>query len=506
MMSVRCLLTAVGLLLIPPVWSTVHARDSVIPDIGTRRELFVDRYLIDTLSHARLQLSQPRQEEIVLRFDRPWEGPFSGYTTVIRDGNGFRLYYRGIAQSGNDGNENERTCLAESEDGIHWTKPSLGLFEYDGSRSNNIVLANAAPVTHNFCPMLDTRPGVPSAERYKAIGGTGEHLFAWISADGIRWKRLQDAPVLTKDHIPFPHRFRFDSQNLAFWSQSEQCYVCYFRVGDRFRRIARSTSPDFRSWTPAVLMRQIHDDGIHGPQPVPDEHLYTNQTSPYFRAPHLYIATPARFFPGRQVVSDEQARALNVDPKYYRDTSDSVFLTSRGGDVYDRTFLEGFLKPGIGLSNWVSRANYPALNMVQTGPTELSFYVNHDYAQPTAHLKRYTLRLDGFASVHAGAVPGELITRPFVFSGSALHLNFATSAGGGIRVEIQDQGGNPLPGFALDDCQEIIGNEIDRVVMWKTGSDLSSVAGQPIRLRFVLSDADLYALQFADPRHEPTTP
>src|SRR5688500_8071923 len=172
-------------------------------------------------------------------------------------------------------------------------------------------------------------------------------------------------------------------------------------------------------------------------------------------------------------------------------------MSSRGGDRYDRTFLGALIRPGIGIENWVSRTNYPALNVVQTGPTEMSLYVNQNYGQPTAHLRRYSLRLDGFASVRADYDGGEMLTRPLDFRGSKLLLNFATSAAGGIRVELQDERGTPLPGFALDDCQEVIGNEIERAVSWK-GGDLRDLAGKPVRLRFVMKDADLYALRAAD--------
>ena len=467
--------------------------------VGSRRELFVDRALIERTEGLRLQLHEPRDEGIVLRFDQPHEGPFAGYATVMRDGDKYRLYYRGISQAGLDGSEHERTCYAESSDGIHWTRPQLGLFEFQGSKRNNLVLANAAPVTHNFCPMLDTRPGVPAAERYKAAGGTGDKLFGYVSADGIHWQRIREEPLISSKDVPIPHTHLFDSQNLAFWSELEGTYVCYFRVWDGMRRIARTTSTDFRSWTPAVLMRQLHDDGIHGRRPAPEEHIYTNQTSPYFRAPHIYVAIAARFFEGRQVLSDEQARAIGVDPAYFKDTSDAILMTSRGGDVYDRTFLEGFVKPGIGARNWVSRTNYPALNIVQTGPYEMSLYVNQDYAQPTAHLRRYSLRLDGFASARAGAATGELITRPIVFAGSHLSLNFATSAGGSVRCEIQDADGIPIPQFSLDDCREQIGNEIERTIAWRNGSSLASLAGKAIRLRFVLRDADLFAFRFSTP-------
>jgi hypothetical protein len=107
------------------------------------------------------------------------------------------------------------------------------------------------------------------------------------------------------------------------------------------------------------------------------------------------------------------------------------------------------------------------------------------------------MRLDGFASLRADYHGGEMLTKPLVFAGRALSLNFATSAAGGVKVELQDASGQPLPGFALADCQEQIGNELDRVVNWKSGSNLSAVAGKPVRLRFALKDADVFAFQFA---------
>ena len=169
----------------------VAADDTQPLDIGTRRELFADQYLIDTLRDVRLVLHTPRDEGIVVRFDQPWEGPFCGYCTVIQDGPTYRLYYRGLPAAGRDGSAAEVCCYAESADGLHWTKPDLGLFELAGTTHNNVVLANAAPVTHNFCPLLDTRPGVPAEQRFKALGGTMESgLVAHVSPDGIHWQRL----------------------------------------------------------------------------------------------------------------------------------------------------------------------------------------------------------------------------------------------------------------------------------------------------------------------------
>ena len=382
----------------------------------------------------------PRDEGSVFTFDRPWEGLFCGYSTVIRDGDRFLLYYRGLPVAGKDGTDREVTCVATSEDGVAWTRPTIGRFEVDGTRENNVVLANAAPVTHNLSPFLDTRPGVPADERFKALGGS-EHsgLVAHVSADGLEWRRLRDEPVLTDG--------MFDSQNVAFWSEAEGCYVCYFRTwtGDGysgFRTVSRATSPDFVEWSETVPMR--FGDG-------PMEHLYTNQTHPYFRNPGIAVAIAARFMPGRQVVGTDEAKALGVDPGYFRDCSDAILMTTRGGDLYDRTFREGFLRPGLGLENWVSRSNFPALGIVQTGPTEMSVYMNADYAQPTSHLRRFSMRLDGFASMHAGATGGTWTTKPVVFAGDRLELNLATSAAGEILVELRDADGKAIEGFTFDE-------------------------------------------------------
>ena len=157
------------------------------------------------------------------------------------------------------------------------------------------------------------------------------------------------------------------------------------------------------------------------------------------------------------------------------------------------------MRPGTGYSNWASRTNYPALGVVQTGPHEMLLYVQRDYGQKTAYLERMTLRLDGFASVHAPYEGGRMLTKPLVFSGSRVENNYATSAAGGIRMAIQGASGEPIPGFTLDECVENIGDEIKRVVRWRGGSDLSKLAGRPIRLELAMKDADLFSIRFGAP-------
>ena len=476
-------------------------------DIGSRLELFVDNTLIESLDGTRLILHHPRPTEVALKFDRPWEGAFCAYVTVLHDGDTYRMYYRGKPSARPDGSLDEVTCYAESRDGIHWEKPDLGLVEVAGSRKNNVVLGpEYAPVPHNFIAFVDTRPGIPASERYKGLGGLfpiseeqrfSNGLMGFTSADGIRWRQIKKEPLIDASLQTFTDT----TPSPTFWSAHEGQYVCYVRTWKRdpsrpiprkgwignVRWIGRTTSKDFLTWTPVQMMDPGDD---------PMEHIYTNQTSPYFRAPHIYLAVAARLMRGRQVVTEKQAKELRVNPSYFEDCADAVLMSSRGGKRYQRTFLEAFMRPGIGLQNWTSRTNYPSLNLVPTGDHEISLYVQHEYGQPGHSLWRYTLRTDGFVSVRAPYRGGEFLTRLLRFSGRNLGLNFATSAPGGIRVEIQDPDGRPIDGYTLADCDEVIGNEIERAVTWKRKRDVGSLAGKPVRLRFVMKDADLYSLRF----------
>ncbi|MBI3943781.1 MAG: hypothetical protein HY326_12265, partial [Chloroflexi bacterium] len=106
------------------------------------------------------------------------------------------------------------------------------------------------------------------------------------------------------------------------------------------------------------------------------------------------------------------------------------------------------------------------------------------------------VRPDGFASVNAPLAGGEFTTPPLTFQGAQLAINFATSVLGTVGVEIQDEAGHPLPGHSLSDCEEIYGDALEQVVTWQGKADLPVRAGQPVRLRFALRDADLYAFQF----------
>ena len=472
-------------------------------NIGSRRELFVDHFLIDRLDQTSLRLHEPVSGGVAIKLDRPWEGPANFGVSVFAHRGRYLLYYR--AMTVNRGDDRGVLCVAVSDDGITWTKPALGLVASADCRETNIIATDdgKAVFQYNGGPWLDTRPGVPEDERIKAqviqpVSGEEQtaindpvgpkRVVFYGSADGFTFHKLVPQPDLVS-HL----HGCFDGGNTMFWSATEQQYVFYYRIFDQGRSIARTTSPDLRHWTESVPM--TYGD-------TPREQFYINNTQPYFRAPHLYVAPAARFMEGRRAITAEQAAAIGlatIEPQhhYFNDCSDAVLLTSRAGSTwFDRTFMETFIRPGLGASNWVSRTNYPATGILPCGVDRMMLFVSRHYMQNSWHIERLLLRTDGFASVTAPWRGGEMLTKPFLFSGKELEINYRTSAPGFVRVEIQDAGGQPIPGYTLDDCPEIIGDEIARRVAWKQGPDVSRLGGQPVRLRFVMKDADLFALQF----------
>lgn len=242
-------------------------------------------------------------------------------------------------------------------------------------------------------------------------------------------------------------------------------------------------SEDFLDWT--------KPEWVDYPDEI--EHLYTNQIAPYGRAPHILLGFPKRFMPSRKAV--EEIKKAGV--------SDIVLMTSRDGRRF-RRWREAFLRPGLQRERWVHRNNMVAWGLVATKPStpgaidELSLYSMEGSGHgDLCRMRRFTVRLDGFVSIQAPLAGGELLTKLLAFDGRRMVINFSTSAAGSIRVEIQDAQGQPIPGYTLADCPEIYGDRIEQVLAWKEDQDVGQLAGKPVRLRFVLKDADLYAVQFA---------
>ncbi len=469
------------LLLLPLMTALSHAADVPgVIDIGSRWELFVDEFLVAKRGSLELKLHEPVKQEVALVMDKPWEGPTSTYVSVVQDGGTIRLYYRGSA-GGSDHSDDQVTCVAESKDGIHFTRPSLGLIEVAGSKDNNIIWRGVE--SHNFAVTLDANPAAKPDERFKTLAGLKEPgknwqegktpggLFAFGSADGLHWRKLRPDPVMTKG--------AFDSQNLAFWDAQRGSYVCYSRIFTTVRAIQSSTSPDFLNWSEGTPNK--YEAGIR------PEHFYTSATIPCPTAPHLLLAFPKRFMSSRKKIPEHKPAGV----------SDAIFMSSRDGVFWDRPFLEAWVRPGPDPKNWTDRNCMTAWGIVETSPVEWSLYVSEHYRSDDNRLRRVTVRKQGFASMHADAKGGEFTTKPLRFSGDKLLLNYATSAAGCVQIEVQDQEGKAIPGFALADMPELFGDELAAAATWKSGSDLQSLAGKTVRLRVLMRDADLYALRFS---------
>ncbi len=492
-------------------------------DIGSRRELFVDDFLIDHLSGgAGLRLHHPEIREIVLVLDAPWEGSgSSGYHSVFRDGDLYRMYYKGWQIEFDTKQKKIRPavstmCYAESTDGIHWKKPSLGLIEYKGSKANNIVLMDGVIEGRKIVAGLtgiikDENPAASPNARFKAFTVTTQPqpkgMLPLQSADGLHWVPMTDKPVITNG--------AFDNQNLAFWSPSERRYRAYWRWfahGDNntatsnpigLRAIRTATSADFIHWENEADVTYVDS---------PEEALYTTPIVPYARAPHILIGFPMRYIerdvPTSQAeLPEPEHRALrkSINPRYGTAITEALFMASRDGVRFKR-WNEAFLRPGIerpGTWNYGQQAlSWPPVetkSALEGAPNELSFYAPESYwTGNSSEVRRYTLRLDGFVSVQAPMNGGELLTKPVRFTGRELSLNFSSSAAGDVRVEIQDLEGRPMPGYSLEECPPIFGDTIDRTVVWRGGKDVGRLAGKPVRLRFVLRDADVFSFKFQE--------
>ncbi|MEO2031783.1 MAG: hypothetical protein ABGZ35_06835 [Planctomycetaceae bacterium] len=431
-----------------------HAAEPV--DIADRLELFVDDYLIADLSgDVSRQLVLPQAEEVVFVTDEPWEGNTSGYYSVFRDGGTYRMIYRGWQHDEQmKATHKEVTCYAESSDGIHWTKPNLGLFEWNGSKDNNIVWLG--PGSHNFTAFLDTNPAAPAESRYKAFGGGRGGLLPFESPDCIHWKQIQEEPVITNG--------AFDSQNLAFWDAHRHEYRAYWRYfGDGVRSIRTSSSPDFMVWQ--------NEADLSYSEGTPREHLYTNAIQKYFRAPHVFIGFPTRFEPKSQ----------QVEP---------ILMTSRDGTTFHR-FADPVVPRTAPKDRNHNRSNYMAWGMfpLPGRPGEISVYATENYYEPSpGRVRRFSYRVDGFVALRAGSQGGQMLTRPLKYTGPELSLNRVVGEGGELLVEVLDQ-----QGVVIGASIPLTGDAIDSAVDWQQ----APVANQDVvRLRFTMKNADVYSLRF----------
>lgn len=494
--------------------SKKQASDKVI-NIHSDLQLFIDKYIVDKASESIcFQMHRPILKELVLENNKPWEGSGCGFYSLFQDGDLYRLYYSAwnftiVPGKVTDDSHPYFLCYAESNDGINWRKPELNLVEFQGSKKNNIVMSSGKlgdvyPDLGHPAVFKDENPNAAPDAKYKALirdysPETGvKGMLAFKSPDGIHWQLMHPTSVLTEDP--------FDSQNIAFWDPAAKIYRAYWRYmrDGHFRSIRTATSKDFIHWENKTDLSYFD---------AADEQLYINVIKSYYRAPYLLIGFPIRYVERGWSESmnslpsyEERKLRASGEERFGTALTESLLMVSRDGVNFKR-WAEAFLRPEIERpGSWSYGDQYMAWTMVETkshikgAPNEISLYaVEGNWGtlkKDMNALRRYTLRLDGFVSVNAPMSGGELLTKPVSFDGNKLLLNFATSAAGGIKVELQDINGNPVPGYTLEDCEPVFGDTIERPVYWKGSSDVTKLKGKAIRIRFVMNDAELYSFKF----------
>jgi len=433
-------------------------------DVTGKRELFIDDLLIDQKRNAGLKLHYPIEQP-----SSP-DKPDGHYLTVMKDPRQYWLFYRGmdtVYQGSNySNNPGEFVGVARSHDGLRWELPELNRFPGQSVPANTLFYGKDA-ITHNFVPFYDASPDCPPEARYKAVAGVKETngLFAFHSADGLNWKQYGNVPV-----IPFePQKaggYMLDSQNVAFYSECEKCYVMYLRVWKTadgltgLRSFAKTTSRDFLHWSKFEFLTVNRKD----------EHLYVSGLAPYVRAPQIYVGAATRYFGDRGSATDV------------------TLLFSRGGKGIVRPFPGAWINPGLDPERWLNRMNYIAWGIVQNGENELILYHNRKKLM-------YKLRTDGFISLSSGLQTGTVLTEVLSHRRCGLELNLSTSAGGFFQLEVCDENANAIPGFTFKDMEPFWGDRIGWEPEWK-GGKFSDLPGGRFRLRLRMKECDLFSIHF----------
>lgn len=485
-------------------------------DVGGRKQLFIDAKYVEQAEGVRWQVNPPVKTGFVLAGTHDWEnGLIFGASTVMEDQGKYRLWYTACpVPPGKVRNETYHgffLCYAESDDGTHWRKPELGLYEWNGSWANNILMK--VPMEVGGGIFVD--PTAPLEQRYKLIGrlygyqderfpdsrGTGPEgtgVYAYTSPDGLRWafqpRRL--------------YPFEADAINMAFYDAEQARYLAYIRT--RIDKTRRSVG--------VIATTDLHQPWSYQPElpgriplalaPSKDDPLDIDYYCPavvkypWADDAYLMFASVYRHFP-------RPAMGTYVDDgrKYHNDgLLDVTLAASRDGLRFKRVSREPYVPLGLAGARDSSQI-YMTVGMIRHGNEVLQYYGGLDYThgmdialpemKQRGGLMQVRQRLDGFVSLEAEAAGGQFTTPPLAFEGQRLALNLDVAVEGEIRVELRDEEGRPLEGFGFADCQPIMGNDLARVVTWKYGtSDLSRLSATPVRVAFKLRLAKLYAFQF----------
>lgn len=486
-----------------------------VKTIGRKRQLFIDRVMIERTEGIALQVNPPEKKGTVVRQDRPWRSKLTGYYgTVLEDGGLYKMWTNcgegdvgGESSFGINYGKNRYMQLLISTDGLHWESPSLGLVEFRGSRRNNLVT-----VHDNMEGTVFLDPQAPPGERYKYLRYIcHDGLFLSSSPDGIHWGERGE-PLLY--HM-------FDSQNVALWDDRIGKYVCYLRgwespridpctgakLSSAARNVVRVELDDFRELKrlqadvpasdgkPPKLFDRL-PGVIRCDERDPEEtDVYTNAVAKYPLADDVYLAFPALYSKFKPTAEHANDGVLGVQLAVSRDGAD----WHRYRTPYIRTGPRG--EAG-------SASTYMYTGMLVRETEILMYYWGSTYTHggfdtfapwPGANVNEViavSQRIDGFVSADADYGGGMLLTKPFTFDGSRLIVNIATSPVGSAAVAVVDADGRELDGFAAGDCDRIKGNWIDKTVSWTGSEDVGPLQGRTVRLRFTMRDAKLYSFRF----------
>jgi hypothetical protein len=457
-----------------------------------QRYLFLDPAFVQEAKGAALHVNPPQRREIVIRPDKPWEQLMISLFLTVHDEEGkLRMWY--ICR---DKANQPNVAYAESRDGVRWTKPNLGIVDYDGSKENNLTgLTSLEGVVFRD-------PNAPPQERYAYVTHLWtEGMVRFHSPDGLRWQR-DKTPLL---------RLGADTQNVTFWDGRLDKYVLYMRGWQRgadqklYRKVVRAEIPSLT--TPLDIAPSRKSLYLWGKEKVPvignefptvfatDEHdppncdVYNLAAQAYPPDPRWYVGFPSMFqreqrmSEGRLEVQFAGSRDGIAWHRYDRKPYAPLGLA--GSDSANMTFM------GTGL---VVRGD----EIWQYGP---AFHSKHGDVEARKRktdgvIYRYVQRVDGFVSLDFDATGGRCVTAPVKVGGSHLLLNLDTGALGQLRVGLLDAEGKSVSGFAANDCQVLRTNSTRAEASWTTGSDLSSLQGREVRLMFTGSRVKLYSFRF----------
>ena len=453
--------------------------------LGCEKHLLIDDWSIAETRNIRRTFHRPAKHKtnpLIVR-DRPWEPRdlylFGGVERTARGK--YRMWYNS-ADSTSANRKNVHTCLATSDDGIRWEKPSLGICEYKGSRDNNIVIANAG-TSWVFMNPDEPRPDFRYLAKIRHQGTQG-----WTSADGMHW--VNHGVILPQS---------LDASTCA-WDPVRKKYVASIKLGYRGRRMrGYAESDDFLHWTDTYLMADVDHLDVRGDQ------IYQ---MPIFRYESLYLGLCKMYHVGSSDTCDIQLAVSHNCMHWerpYRALGGPTFATKDKEVIeYPDPHTQPLIPTGP-IGSWdFGNHDSPASVPIRSGD-ELRFYYGgrarshsrlNPYGKDTAGkggtIGLATLRLDGFVSADADASGGAVLTRPMRLSGSDLFVN-ADASGGRLAVEVVDAGGGRIRGFAAADARVIRGDKTRIRCGWKNRRGISSLSGKTVRLKFHLANASLYA-------------